>query len=60
MIQCPVCGNELMVDENWELGRVSHCGIHYRKVERFDRNPTAGILDKSEGEGNDNYNHADQ
>lgn len=37
MDTCPVCGNEPVVDEDWELGRISRCGIHYRKVENFDK-----------------------
>lgn len=48
MTICPVCGGEIIVDEDWELGRVSHCGIHYRKVEHFDKFPNSDVLHKEE------------
>lgn len=51
--KCPVCDAPVVVEEDWALGRVTRCGIHYRKVERFDRRPAPHLLDKQEkGEQN--------
>lgn len=42
---CPVCGRETVVDEDWEFGRITRCGIHYRRVENFDKGTVEDKLD---------------
>lgn len=36
MEKCPYCGSEVVIEEDWALGRVIRCGTHYRRVDRFD------------------------
>lgn len=37
-MNCPVCQRELMIVEDWPLGRVSRCPeMHFQRSEDFDK-----------------------
>lgn len=52
--KCPVCGGEIISEEDWTFGRTLICEQnHFRKVERYDKPPAPDLLDKQEkGETN--------
>lgn len=48
MGNCPVCGSEVVIEQDWALGRILRCGTHYRRTERFDVVTSPHLLDSSE------------